>query len=163
MSKNSENNVNVLSEENVKALMDQAGETIKKSVPTQATEKPVVETEAEYRKKLELEALANEIADAVLAGDRKRVKKLTDDSMKLMDEQRGTTENGDTEAPSKIEGLKTKALGLIQKNKKVLIGTGAVVALGVIVKIALGQPTDEPEDCTDPLCDDCSNHETETV
>lgn len=105
---NSENTGATISEENVKALMQQAGETIKKSVPAQTTEEPTVEAA-----------------------------------------EQDQAENGDdTENTSKLEVLKTKALGLI-KNKKFLIGTGAVVALGVIVKIALGQPTDEEEPVED--------------
>lgn len=67
-------------------------------------------------------------------------------------------ENGDdTETTSKLADLKAKALKVV-KNKKFLIGTGAVVALGVIVKIALGQSTDEEE----PVEADDENDEPET-
>jgi hypothetical protein len=51
---------------------------------------------------------------------------------------------------SKFQGLKTKAIKLA-KNKKVLIGTAAVVALGVIIKVATGQDTvvEEPQQSQD--------------
>lgn len=108
---------NTLSKESVEALMKQAGETIKKSVPAQTTEEPTV-----------------------------------------VEADQDPAENGDdTETTSKLADLKAKALKVV-KNKKFLIGTGAVVALGVIVKIALGQPTDEEE----PVEADDENDEPET-
>jgi hypothetical protein len=129
-----------------------------KSVPTQPTEAPTVVSEEESAYRHNLRVLSDDIRDAALAGDRDRVKELVEKSMELMDEYR--PKKDDEEESSVFQDLKTKALAAL-KNKKLLIGAGVVVALGVVTKIAMSPSTDEQP--TEDVPDENDESENDSI